>query len=88
MCTMENHLQVGLFGDWLQQHKFGKFIEWQPDGEDGDWITVAVQREGTPRLPSAAALNQYVLVQVQGSSGERRGVVAVSRVVRPLAAQW
>ena len=52
--------QVGLFGEWLERHKFGKFVRWQP----GAFVTVAVEQNGVPKIPSAAALNQYILVQV------------------------
>ena len=52
--------QVGLFGEWLERHKFGKFVRWQP----GAFVTVAVEQNGAPKIPSAAALNQYILVQV------------------------
>ena len=57
------HAQVGLFGDWLSRHTFGKFVKWQPDA-DGEYVTVAVERDGKIRIPSGASLNQYILVQV------------------------
>ena len=56
--------QVGLFGEWLQRHKFGTYIDWVEDAT-GAYVTVAVERDGKLRIPSAAALNQYVLVQVR-----------------------
>lgn len=65
-CT---NCQVGLFGDWLERHKFGKFVVWESStveasAAEATWIAVAVERDGKVRIPSAAALNQYVLVQV------------------------
>ena len=58
--------QVGLFGDWLKRHKFGTFVSWEPTGDPGgDYVTVAVKRDGVPKIPSPAALNQYILVQVR-----------------------
>ena len=62
--------QVGLFGDWLERHKFGTFVRWEPSGRAGnDYVTVAVERDGAARFPSAAALNQYILVQVRFGLG-------------------
>ena len=55
--------QVGIFGEWLQRHKFGSYIDWVED-KSGSYVAVAVERNGKLRIPSAAALNQYVLVQV------------------------
>ena len=65
--------QVGLFGDWLERHKFGKFVMWEPKQGGGGWVTVAVERDGKPRVPSAAALNQYILVQVRQPLPRRVG---------------
>ena len=64
-CQCVRVWQVGLFGDWLQRHKFGKFVEWLPGSDDDGWMVVAVQKDGQPRVPSPASLNQYILVQVR-----------------------
>ena len=71
--------QVGLFGEWLRRHKFGQYIDWVEDST-GAYVTVAVKSDGKLRIPSAAALNQYVLVQVLVSR-QHGGVVVVMVVM-------
>ena len=29
--------QVGLFGDWLERHKFGTFVRWEVGAERRSW---------------------------------------------------
>ena len=41
---------------WLQRHKFGTYIDWVEDAT-GAYVTVAVERDGKLRIPSAAALS-------------------------------
>ena len=50
--------QVGLFGDWLQQNNFGAYVRWQlTEGARGkERCMVAVERDGSPRIPSEAAM--------------------------------
>ena len=69
--------QVGLFGEWLERHKFGTYVRWKPSaGAGSDYMMVAVERDGASRIPSAAALNQYILVQV-GCAYDQIGTVGV-----------
>ena len=65
--------QVGLFGDWLQRHNFGKYVTWEPRENGKGWVTVAMESDGKPRVPSAAALNQYMLVQARSTCPGRWG---------------
>ena len=54
--------QVGIFGEWLRRNNYGVFLEWRED--DGEWALVALEDDGTPKVPGWAALLEYLLVQV------------------------
>ena len=57
--------QVGIFGEWLRRNNYGVFLEWKE--EDGEWALVALEADGSPKVPGWAALLEYLLVQVGGT---------------------
>ena len=57
--------QVGIFGEWLRRNNFGVFLEWKE--QDGEWALVALEADGSPKVPGWAALLEYLLVQVSGT---------------------
>ena len=66
--------RVGLFGYWLEQNGYGKYVEWQMKS----WkkkakarVLVAYERDKTPRVPSEAAMMEYVLVMATGDTTSR-----------------
>ena len=65
--------KVGLFGDWLEQNCYGSFVHWQvSEGANGKTrCMVAVERDGSARVPSEAAVMEYVLVMAVGDATSR-----------------
>jgi len=98
--TLEARMgHVGLFGHWLEQNSYGKYMQWNVSdgahahvmlyrahvcvgagnmrsrrlaGEQGmERCIVAVERDGTPRVPPEAAMMEYVLVMATGDAESR-----------------
>ena len=69
----ERMREVGLFNFWLEQNNYGKYCEWQvKDGARGkERCLVAVDRDGTPRVPPPAAMQEYVLAMATADSESR-----------------
>ena len=64
---------VGMFGYWAERNNYGKFVEWSVShGERGmERCVIAVDRDGSPRVPSEAALMEYVLAMATGDVASR-----------------
>lgn len=64
---------VGLFGDWLEQNNYGPFVKWEltADGEATNKCMLAVERDGKPRVPTQAAMMEYVLAMATGDVESR-----------------
>ena len=71
--TDERMCNVALFGFWLERNKYGKFVEWRvSSGARGsERCVIAVERDGTPRVPSEAAMMEYVLSMATGDVASR-----------------
>ena len=71
--TLAKMGKVGLFGDWLEQNCYGVFLEWQvSEGAAGkNRCMVAIERDGSARVPSEAAVMEYVLVMAVGDVESR-----------------
>ena len=59
-------LELGLFGDFLEQRGHGKFVEWVYDDESEGWKIQAVEEERGVRIPRASMVMDYV-IQVRGA---------------------
>ena len=71
--TIKNRFaDVGLFGDWLEQNNYGKYIDWKA-GSDASKprVPFAIELNGAPRIPSKAALMEYVLAMATGDVESR-----------------
>ena len=65
---------VGLFGYWLEQNNFGKYLEWQVKKRKkkrSERCMIACERDGHVRVPSDAAMMEYVLSMATGDSASR-----------------
>ena len=65
---------VGLFGDWLEQNVYGAFVEWRIGSEPSaatSRVAVPVERDGAPRIPSEAAVMEYIMAMATGDSESR-----------------
>ena len=65
--------RVGLFGFWLAQNNYGEHVQWNVShGECGmKRCLVAVDSNGSPRVPSTAAVMEYVLTMAVGDAASR-----------------
>ena len=59
-------LELGLFGDFLEQRGHGEFVEWVYDDERDGWKIQAVEDARGVRIPRAAMVMDY-LIQVRGA---------------------
>ena len=60
---------VGIFGDWLERNKYGKYVDWQPG--ESEHVLVPVDVDGTVRVPHDAAVVEYVLAMATGNAQSR-----------------
>ena len=67
-------LHVGLFGHWLERNNYGKMLEWHVQKRKAKRparCMVACERDGSPRIPSEAAMMEYVLAMATGDVESR-----------------
>jgi len=69
----ERMSHVALFGYWAERNKYGKFVEWSVShgGRGMERCLIAVERDGSPRVPSDAAMMEYVLAMATGDVESR-----------------
>ena len=73
--TVQRLCNVGLFNDWLEQNNYGSFVNWQPgtSSHARGRCLVAVSRDGVLRVPSEAAMMEYVMVMATGDASRPKG---------------
>jgi hypothetical protein len=54
-------LEVGLFGDFVEQRGHGKHVEWVYDEENEGWKIQPVMTEGNMRVPRPSIVMDYVI---------------------------
>mgnify|MGYP006092253039 CR=1 FL=1 len=59
-------LELGLFGDFLEQRGHGKFVEWVFDDEKEGWKIQAVSDERGVHIPRASMVMDYVIQMAHG----------------------
>ena len=65
---------VGHFGDWLEQNHYGKFVCWEKSEAGANKrCLVAIDEEGKTRMPSEAAVMEYILMMVIGDKSRPKG---------------
>ena len=65
--------EVGTMGDWLEQSGYGAYVKWEvKHGAQGlERDVLVVEKDGLARIPSTAALMEYVLSMATGDVESR-----------------
>ena len=74
LCGVRQRMcRVGLFGEWLRRNNYGIFVEWQVGTSSyaAGRCLVEVARDGRSRVPSGAAMKEYLLAMATGDAESR-----------------